>query len=193
LADANMLNKLSPFFALVFSAFILKEKPRPAQLAFFAAAFAGSLLIIRPTAGLALSVPSLVGLAGGAAAGLAYTCLRRLGRQGADAEGIIFFFSLFSCLVCIPLMLPAFVMPDWRELVCLVLAGGCACAGQFGVTKAYSFAPAKEISVYDYTQVIFAALIGFFVFDQIPEPLSFAGYALIVGSGVAMFLYNKKR
>ena len=61
----------------------------------------------------------------------------------------------------------------------------------------YSFAkicaPAREISVYDYTQVIFAAALGFLVFGDIPDLLSVVGYVLICGAGVAMFFYNKKR
>ena len=67
-----------------------------------------------------------------------------------------------------------------------------ACVGQLGITKAYLYAPAKEISVYDYTQVIFAALLGFFIFGQVPDALSVLGYLLICGAGVAMFLYNTK-
>ena len=49
LADANMLNKLSPFFAVILSYVILKEKVRPVQAAGLAAAFAGALLIIKPS------------------------------------------------------------------------------------------------------------------------------------------------
>ena len=78
----------------------------------------------------------------------------------------------------------------WLQLLYLVLAGTFACIGQLGITKAYFLAPAKEISVYDYTQVIFAAILGFFVFGDIPDAASVIGYVLICGSGVFMFLYN---
>ena len=79
------------------------------------------------------------------------------------------------------------------QLIYLILAGTFACIGQLGITKAYICAPAREISVYDYTQVIFAAVLGFFVFGDIPDWLSVLGYILIIGAGVAMFFYNKKR
>ena len=79
------------------------------------------------------------------------------------------------------------------QLLYLILAGTFACIGQLGITKAYICAPAREISVYDYTQVIFAAVLGFFVFGDIPDWLSVFGYVLIIGAGVAMFFYNKKR
>ena len=74
----------------------------------------------------------------------------------------------------------------------LLLAGAFACVGQLGITKAYVCAPAKEISVYDYTQVLFAAALGFFVFGDVPDWLSVLGYVLICGAGVGMFLYNRR-
>ena len=74
----------------------------------------------------------------------------------------------------------------------LILAGTFACIGQIGITKAYICAPAKEISVYDYTQVLFSAVLGYFVFSEIPDAYSFLGYALICGAGIAMFFYTKK-
>ena len=79
------------------------------------------------------------------------------------------------------------------QILYLILAGTFACIGQLGITKAYICAPAREISVYDYTQVIFAAVLGFFVFGDVPDWLSVLGYVLICGAGVAMFFYNKRR
>lgn len=74
----------------------------------------------------------------------------------------------------------------------LILAGTFACVGQLGITKAYLCAPAKEISVYDYTQVVFAAILGFFVFGDLPDLPSVGGYILICGAGIAMFFYNRR-
>ena len=50
----------------------------------------------------------------------------------------------------------------------------------------------KPNSVYDYTQVIFAAVLGFFAFGELPDAFSVAGYLLICGAGVFMFFYNNK-
>lgn len=193
LADANMLNKLSPFFAIVFSLFLLKEKPSFVQILGVICAMFGSVLIIKPGFANPEMLPSLVGLCGGMGAGLAYTFVRKLGSMGEDGSRIIFWFSLFSCLVCIPFILIDFVPMTFGQVALLVGAGCSACVGQVGITKAYLYAPAKEISVYDYTQVIFAAFFGFFIFGQIPDLLSFAGYALICGAGIAMFLYNTRK
>ena len=61
------------------------------------------------------------------------------------------------------------------------------------VTAAYTYAPAREISVYDYTQIMFSAIMGLLVFGQLPDMLSFVGYCVIIAAGVIMFLYNKRR
>lgn len=69
-------------------------------------------------------------------------------------------------------------------------AGAAATGGQLSITKAYTKAPAKEISVFDYSQVIFAALLGFVFLQQIPDYLSVIGYVIIIGSAIFKWNYN---
>lgn len=190
LADANMLNKLSPFFAIIFSIFLLKEKVRPVQAAAVIVAFIGSLLIIKPSGFNMQLLPAIGGFFGGMGAGAAYTCLRKATQLGARSQIIVLCFSCFSCLFTIPFILADFVMPTARQLILLILCGLCGAGGQFSITAAYSFAPAREISVYDYMQVIFSAVFGFFLFDQIPDLYSFIGYVLIIGMAIVNFIYN---
>lgn len=193
LADANMLNKLSPFFAIIFSVFLLGEKPSLAQVLGVLTAFAGSILIIKPSFGGYASFPALIGALGGLGAGMAYTFVRRLGKNGENSFVIIFFFSAFSCLVCLPFMIMNPAAMSLKSLLCLCGAGISACIGQFGITRAYIFAPAKEISVYDYSQVLFAAFFGFLFFGQLPDALSVLGYILICGAGITMFFINNRK
>lgn len=193
LADSNMLNKLSPFFAIIFSRFLLKERVRPVQALAVAGAFAGALLIIKPTGTNMALLPAIGGFIGGMSAGAAYTCLRKATGGGVDSRIVVLCFSCFSCLVTIPFIAADFVMPTARQLVFLLLCGCCGAGGQFAITAAYTFAPAREISVYDYTQVIFSAVLGFFLFDQLPDVWSFFGYALIIGMAVVNFVYNNRR
>ena len=180
LADANMLNKMSPFFAVVFSALLLKEKMSLRQLLIVLGAFAASLLIIKPSPANLQLVPSLVGALGGIAAGAAYTCLRGATTHGAPRTLVVFCFSAFSTLAMLPLALLNFTMPSPAQLLWLLLCGVFGACGQFSITAAYTFAPAREISVYDYSQIIFSALLGFFIFGQIPDALSFLGYGIII-------------
>ena len=193
LSDANMLNKLSPFFAIIFSIFLLREKPTAAQVLGVAVAFGGSLLIIKPGFADAQLIPALAGVLGGLGAGAAYTFVRKLGKKGENSKRIVFYFSAFSCLFCLPFLIVRYKSMTFLQTLYLIFAGTFACVGQLGITKAYLCAPAKENSVYDYTQVIFAALLGFFVFGDLPDIWSVLGYILICGAGVTMFFYNKRK
>ena len=78
-----------------------------------------------------------------------------------------------------------------EQVLILILAGAAAAAGQFSITAAYSFAPARKISVYDYSQILFAALLGYFILNQTPDVLSVLGYAIIIMMAVIMFLMQK--
>lgn len=190
LADASMLNKMSPFFAIIFSYFFLKEKVNGVQILSVIGAFIGCLFIIKPSFINMEFLPALIGLMGGVGAGAAYTAVRRLGQRGEKGPFIVFFFSTFSCVVTLPYLLFNYTPMTGMQLAILILAGLSAAGGQFAVTAAYTHAPAKEISVYDYSQVIFAAIMGFFLFGQIPDYLSVVGYVLICGMAIYMFLYN---
>ena len=192
LADASMLNKMSPFFAIIFSCLILKEKVTLKQALAVAGAFLGSLFIIKPTGFDISRFPALVGLMGGLCAGIAYTFVRLLGTRGEKGPFIVCFFSGFSVLVLLPVMLIDYTPMAWRQLGSLLLAGLAATGGQFGITAAYCYAPAREISVFDYSQIVFSAILGFFLFGQMPDVYSWIGYAVICGMGVWMFLYQKK-
>lgn len=193
LADASMLNKMSPFFAVIFSYLILKEKITATQAFIVAGAFAGSMFVVKPTFANMNLLPSLIGLLGGISAGAAYTLVRKLGMRGEKGPGIVFFFSSFSCAVTLPWLIFDYHPMEASQLAMLLLAGLAAAGGQFAITAAYSYAPAGEISVYDYSQIIFAAVLGFFVFGQIPDALSWFGYAVICAMAGAMFLFVKKR
>ena len=71
----------------------------------------------------------------------------------------------------------------------LILAGLGAMMGQLNITAAYTYAPAKEISVFDYTQVVFAAMWGFLTFGEIPDGWSFLGYVIIIGMALLKWYY----
>lgn len=193
LADASILNKMSPFFAILCSYFVLKEKITPARMAIVLGAFIGSLFVIKPSFQNTSLLPALVGLLGGLGAGVAYTMVRKLGQLGVKGPFIVFFFSAFSCLVTLPYLIFNYHPMSASQLIFLLLAGLSATGGQFTITAAYIYAPAREISVYDYSQIIFSSMLGFFVFGQTPDVWSILGYVLIVSMAVVMFLYNTRK
>ena len=191
-ADASILNKLAPFFSVAFSALLLKEKASWKDWLLVATAFGGALFVIKPSFSLAESAPALIGALGGLGAGLAYTCVHYLGRKGERTAMIVFFFSTFSCLAVLPFTIAQYQPMSLPQLGFLLLAGACASVAQFSVTRAYTYAPAKDVSVYDYSQVLFSALWGFALFSEIPDLFSFIGYSIIIGSAVIKYLLSRK-
>ena len=191
-SDASMLNKLSPFFVIIFSALFLKEKANTVQKISVVIAFIGALFVVKPSMDVFQNINSLIGVMGGLGAGIAYTCVRQLGKQGVKGARVVFFFSSFSCLVLVPYLLIDYPPMTKQQLLCLVGAGLMAAGGQFSITAAYNFAPAKEISVFDYTQVVFAAILGFFFLGQIPDLYSVIGYVIIIGVAVWSFLRQRE-
>ena len=190
LADASMLNKMSPFFAILLSYLLLKEKIDWVQAVLVTGAFIGSLFIIKPSFHNVAIIPALAGFAGGMAAGAAYTFVRILGQRGEKGPFIVFFFSSFSCITTLPFLIFQYHTMSLTQVIYLLLAGLAAAGGQFAITAAYCYAPAKEISIYDYSQIIFSAILGFFLFGQIPDVYSGLGYVIICGMAIVMFLYN---
>ncbi len=191
LSDANMLNKMSPFFAILFSFFILKETLSLPQGTAVCLAFLGSLFIIKPSFSSMEFFPAAIGFLGGMSAGIAYTFVRLLGMRGQNGPFIVFFFSAFSCLVLLPFLLFHFVPMTPSQFFCLLGAGLSAAGGQFSITAAYTHAPAREISVYDYSQILFSAILGFLIFGQVPDGYSILGYLIICSMAVWMFFYQK--
>ena len=189
IADANMLNKLSPFFAIILSIFILKEIPSRFDILTTIIAFIGALFIIRPTGTFTAVFPALVGLFGGFGAGTAYVFVRKVSNKGVKTPVIVFAFSLFSCLVTLPFLIADYTPMAPIQWLYLILAGVSASLGQFSITTAYKYAPAKEISVFDYTQVIFAALLGILFLGEVPVAQSIIGYTIIIG--VALIRWHK--
>ena len=192
ISDASMLNKLSPFFAILFSVFLLREKPSIPEIIFVLIAFAGAACVINPQFSMEV-LPAAAGFLSGACAGFAYTCVRVLGNKGERGLMTVFFFSAFSTVVSVPFLIIQFTPMTAWQICSLLLAGAAATGGQFFITAAYRHAPAKEIAVFDYAQVPFAAILGYFFLNQMPTVLSLVGYVIIIAAAVGHWAYQLRR
>lgn len=120
-----MLNKMSPFFAILFGILILKERINLFQGLCVVAAFIGTLFVIKPTPSNLACFPALIGLLGGLGAGIAYTCVRALGMKGVKGSFIVFFFSAFSCVVTLPYLIFRYHPMTLQQLGILLLCRTC--------------------------------------------------------------------
>lgn len=192
IADANMLNKLSPFFAILMSIFILGEKPNRIEWISVVLAFIGAAFVAKPSSGI-VSLPALIGILGGFTAGTAYTYVRRAGLQGVRGPIVVAFFSTFSTLVLLPNLLMNFAPMSAGQFIFLLLAGCSAAGGQLSITAAYQHAPARDISVFDYSQVVYAAVFGLLLFGEIPDVWSIIGYVIIIGTAFSKWYLVTQR
>ncbi|WP_335871516.1 DMT family transporter [Bacillus sp. 2205SS5-2] len=188
LSDADMLNKLSPFLTIIFSAVFLKERVRFFQILSIIIAFLGTLFIIKPSFSYE-TVPYLAGVLSAVFAAGAYTVLRVLGEK-EKFYTVVFYFSFFTTVVLLPFVIFYYEPMSVQQWMYLLGAGVFATIGQFGITIAYKFAPAKEISIFFYSTVVYSAMISIFLFGQIPDVFSIIGYLIIFGASFYMFIRN---
>lgn len=190
LSDADMLNKLSPFLVIIFSAIFLKETVQRFQIATIVIAFIGMLFIIKPSFSVDF-MPYLVGVMSAVFAAAAYTLLRVLGNR-EKFYTVVFYFSFFSTVVLLPFLIIFYEPMTTQQLVYLLLAGVFATVGQFGITLAYKYAPARDISIFSYSTVLFTTIMSFMIFGQGPDIYSIIGYIIILSAMTYMFLQGRK-
>lgn len=185
LSDADTLMKLNPFWTILLSLIFLHEKVRKYQISAMIIAILGMLLIVKPEFSSSV-IPSIAGLFSGIFAASAYTCVRALSTREKPCT-IVFYFSLFSVVVLIPFSIITFEPMTTVQVIYLLGAGLSAAVGQIGITLAYSFAPAKDISIFTYASIIFTALFGFILFGETPDMLATVGYVVIISASYYMF------
>lgn len=191
LADSSMLGKLSPIFVTIMACIFLKEKIDSKQILSIIVTFLGALLVIKPEFSLEM-LPSLAGILSAASAGIAYTLLRYL-KDKESPDTIIFYFSLISVVFTAPFALAKYVQPTFIQLGLLLATGVFASVGQFGITYAYKYAKATEVSIYNYSAIVFGIILGFIFFGEIPDTLSLLGGAIIIAVAFYIFKHNQKK
>jgi drug/metabolite transporter (DMT)-like permease len=182
LADATLLNKLSPFFVIVFAVVFLKEKLPRYIIPSLVIAFAGAALVIKPQLDFR-AVPAVAGIVSAICSGAAYVIVRSL--KGKEPPyRVVFYFALVAVAVTVPPTLLRYVRPTLEQLGYLIAAGVFATVGQFSLTYGYHQSPASKLSIYNYAHVIFALVIGLVFWGEIPDWLSLVGGSLIIAAAI---------
>lgn len=190
-ANAAMLNKLSPVFIILLAHFFLKEKINKIKITVLAISVVGAVFVIKPSFSLSF-FPAVMGFFSSILSGAAYICITFIDNK-ESIYTTIFYYSTLSCLSCLPFFLFNFVIPNTYELILLTLLGLLAAIGQLALTFAYNNSPASEISIYDYTNIIFSGILGYVFLSEIPDFYSILGGVLIIVSSCILYLYSKKK
>ncbi|MCQ9300406.1 DMT family transporter [Staphylococcus hyicus] len=185
LSDADILMKLNPFWTILLSLIFLKEYIQKYQITAMVIAIVGMLFVVKPEFSSDI-IPALMGLLSGVFAASAYTAVRALSTREAPYT-IVFYFSLFSVVALFPFVIFTYQPMTTTQIIFLVLAGLSAAVGQIGITVAYSYAPAKDISIFTYASIVFTACIGFILFGESPDFIAIIGYVIILSASYFMF------
>lgn len=184
LSDALLLNYTSPVFIAIFAVLWLKEQwTRPRRIA-LALSLVGLALLFHPSAGI-VSLAGLCGLASGALAGLALTTTKRLSDTD-DPISIVVWFALIASVASALPLLWSFTMPQGSDWLWLLAVGLFGSLGQLGLTWAYKQAPVTRVSPLGYTGLLFAGLIGFAAWGELPDMPGLAGMLFITAAGIAV-------
>ena len=182
LTEAFLVKLSSPLFMPLIAWLWLSEPAGRNSLIALVVGFLGVIFILRPGAGDAITYVALVGLLGAVLAALAKVTIRRMSETEPSAR-IVFYFGVIASLVSIPGATLNWQPVSTSQWGWVLLLGTLATLGQLALTKAYRIAPTGKVGVYAYTAVIYGALMGWFLWDEIPLWTTWLGAALIIASG----------
>lgn len=185
LAAATAIGFTSPIFAMLIAALMLSEKVTFRQWIGAVIGLAGAVIIAAPGESF-VAVGALVALAAAAFMGAEVVGVRWLAKTEDHPVTILFFSNLFGAVLSGVVMLPFFVWPTMGQLRLLILVGLLAILGQFCILRAARKSDASFIAPFFYVSLFYAAVIGLFVFNEIPSRSTMIGCFAILGSAILL-------
>ncbi len=189
LAELTGFSFVMPIFAVVLAALLLREQVGPYRSMAVVIGFGGVLLMVEPHGGLFNVFAT--GQSAGAALALTGACLSafvvifiRQMSETEPSETIVFYFMLLTALAGAVTMIWWHTALTWQMAFWLVLSGILGGLGQLAMTYSYRFAEPSLLAPFDYAAMIWAVLLGFFVFGEIPEKLVIAGAFVVTAAGL---------
>jgi drug/metabolite transporter (DMT)-like permease len=187
LPEVTAIGYAAPLLVVVFAAMFLNEEVRAFRLFAVALGLVGVLVVLAPrltllsgpTVDTSAAFGAMLVLMGAVCAALAQIYVRKL-VQTEQTSAIVFFFSLTATGLSLLTLPFGWVVPQPFEACLLVAAGLLGGLGQIFLTSAYRFADASVVAPFDYASMLFAILIGYFIFDEVPT------YQMLIGAGLVM-------
>ncbi len=180
LADAVALGFTSPLFVVIGAALFLGEIVRGKRLGATLCGFAGALIILRPGSGV-LDVGAILVLLSAVTLAGANLSVKELSRT-EPVQAIVTYMVIFMVPLTLIPTLFVWQTPTPLQLVELAGLAGVATLGNYAMTRSVAVADASAVMPYDYARLPFAALIGFFIFGEVPDALTWVGAVVIIGS-----------
>ncbi|MBY6264389.1 DMT family transporter [Azospirillum sp. 412522] len=190
LANAVAISYSAPLFLTALSVPLLGERVGPFRWAAVVVGFAGVLIMVQPGAGM-LDRGALVALTAAVSYALAMIAMRQLGRTEKPVT-TVFYFTVISTLLS-ALALPfGWITPDGKALALMAAMGIAGGGAQYFSTRAYSLARAVVVGPFSYASLIYATILGWLVWGDVPAPHVIVGATVVIGSGL-LILYRETR
>lgn len=191
LPEVTAIGYAAPLLTVIFAAMFLGEQVRAFRLTAVGLGMIGVLIVLSPRLSAsgrdavttAETLGVFVALTAAGCVALAQVFTRRLVRVETTSS-IVFWFSVTATGLSLLTLPFGWVVPTGAEVGRLVLAGLLGGVGQIFLTSAYRYAEAGVVAPFDYASMLFAILIGFFVFGEVPTPVVLGGAAVIILAGV---------
>jgi len=193
LADATAISFASPLITVALAAIILKERVRIYRWSAVLVGFAGVIVMLVPH--FDFGSYAAAGVASAAAVGSVFALTsavcnagtviqtRRL-TQSETTSSIVFYFSAV-CAIAGALTLPfAWHSPTGSELIALISLGVLGGVAHIFLTESYRHATASVVAPFDYSAMLWALLLGYWLFGELPSALVYVGAAIVAGAGL---------
>lgn len=197
LADADMMIKLNSVFLIILCAIFLNEKFTITQGVIVGISLLAVTLIIKPSFNNPNLLAYIIGLTGTLLVSIAYMSIRYLTTKenGEHPATIMFHLAVF---IIISMVIPTIYnfkgfSGNGIHYIWLALSSIFSAIGQFALTYSFKFAPAKEISIYSYTSLVWNFVFGFIFFAAVPDLWAIIGYTVIITASIYLFFHNKIR
>jgi drug/metabolite transporter (DMT)-like permease len=182
LAQAALLKQTAPFFVPLFSFWWLGERLHWSATLAILIGFAGVYAVLNPHEG-TFNHAVLIALGGAMLGAFAKVVIRRM-TVSESSQVIVFYFALFSSLLA---SIPAFLVwktPELIHWVWLFALAGTSTVAQLLLSHGYRFAPAGQLGPFTYASIIFATLLGWWLWSETLALHTWIGIALILSAGV---------
>ena len=182
LMNANVLLNTTPIFIpLLAMAFLHNRIGRQLWIA-IALGFAGMVIIVKPSASIFTDPGNLLGLLAGFVTAIEFLAVKKLDDSDSPLTQM-FYFLLIGTAICSFLVIGKFQAITPEHLIIMLTTGICLVLFQFLLIKAYMYAKPHEIGAFQYSSVVFAAILGWFVFKESLDLTTVLGTALVCIGG----------
>ncbi len=192
LANASAIGMMGPLMVVLMAWPMLGERASLSHVITILVGFVGVLIIIRP--GSSVFHPSALLLIGSSICFALYQILTRMGANVDSTAATTFYSSVFGAIAMLAVLPFVGKLPvnfaDFAMFCALGIIGGL---GHYCVVLALARAPANIIAPFAYFQLLGSTVVGYYMFDQLPDAPTFAGAAIVVAAGIALGWSHTRR